>query len=301
MTSSAAMRQKVGHCPACEGSGKPWASKNGYRLSRCRTCGVIVAFREGGSLIEAAETYARYHEHSGFSAPDIVEASLERLVSMADTYRESGRWLDLGFGEGALLSIAERHGWTCFGTEVSPHALDFGRGHGWAVTSDSAQDPRFSTGSFDVVTMIEVIEHLADPPTLVQNALSWLRPGGLLYLTTPNARSLNRWILGPEWGIFCPPEHLTIWTASGLRRLLSRCGGRDVRLRAEGLNPVEIVACLRPGADPRAVHRQAAGVALSQALSRSGPRRAFKKIANFLLNLLGIGDTLKGKCEKSKD
>ena len=298
MTSSAVMRQEAGRCPACEGCGRPWASKNGYRLARCRTCGVIVASPEGGSLLEAAETYARYHEHSGFSPPDTVEASLEKLVWMADTYRESGRWLDLGFGEGALLSIAERHGWTCFGTEVSPHALDFGRSHGWAVTSDSARDPRFSTGSFDVVTMIEVLEHLADPRAFVQNALSWLRPGGLLYLTTPNARSLNRWVLGAEWSVVCPPEHLALWTARGIRALLQDAGFGRIGIRTEGLNPAEIVARLRPGADPRAVHRQEAGVALSQAFSRSGPRRAVKKAANLLLDLMGVGDTLKVRGER---
>jgi SAM-dependent methyltransferase len=261
-------------------------------------CGSIVASPPLASLAEAAETYARYHEESSFSAPDSANASLERLVSMAEGFRKSGRWLDLGFGEGALLSIAERHGWACFGTEVSPHALGFGIDRRWTVTTDPAADPRFERASFDVVTMIEVLEHVTTPRAFMREAADWLRPGGLLYLTTPNARSLNRWILGANWSIVCPPEHLTIWTAAGVRRLLALNELRCISLRAEGFNPAEMIAHLRPGVNASQVHRQSAGVALSRALSGSGPRRALKATANAVLALLGVGDTLKVKCVK---
>jgi len=134
---------------------------------------------------------------------------------------------------------------------------------------------------------------------MTHDASRLLRPGGLFYLTTPNARSLNRWLLGAKWSIVCPPEHLTLWTAVGLRRLLVRSGLRDVRVRTEGFNPAEVMARVRFGNSTSEVNRQSTGIALSQALSRTRSRRAFKRLANSILDLLGLGDTLKARAEKS--
>jgi SAM-dependent methyltransferase len=285
-------------CAVCGVTGVQWAVKNGVVLMRCRACGLLFVPRADTSRLDPTRAYASYHAHSAFAAPPSVQASLARLVSAAGSYRRTNRWLDMGFGEGDLLHGAERQGWQCFGTEVSPHALEHGQSRGWTVTTDPAQDSRFAPATFDVVTMIEVLEHVRDPRALVESAARWLRPGGFLYLTTPNARSLNRWVLGPEWSVVCPPEHLALWTAKAVRALLQDAGFPRIRIRTQGLNPVEIVARLRPGADPKRVHRQSAGVALSEALSRSRPRRALKKVANLLLDLLGVGDTLKVRAER---
>jgi hypothetical protein len=102
----------------------------------------------------------------------------------------------------------------------------------------------------------------------------------LLYLTTPNAKSLNRRCLGLEWSIFKPPEHITIWTARGLRAALSGAGFQCRRTRTEGFNQCEILSRLRRELAPlqprgrkgdvEPVDRNETGFALNQALS-SGP------------------------------
>jgi hypothetical protein len=116
----------------------------------------------------------------------------------------------------------------------------------------------------------------------------------LLYVTTPNAESLNRRVLGLEWSIFSPPEHMTIWTARGLRTALANAGFNDQRVRTEGLNPSEILARLRPrNSTQKTVDRNAAGFAINNAFSKSAIRRAVKAGINRGLNLFQIGDTLK--------
>jgi SAM-dependent methyltransferase len=192
----------------------------------------------------------------------------------------------------------ERHGWRAHGVEVSPLALAFGRAQGWAVAEPPAAAGLFPENGFDVVTLIEVIEHLDDPVHALRQAVRWLRPGGLLYLTTPNVHSLNGRLLGPRWSIFCPPEHLTIWSPRGLRTALSRLGLRRVRLWTHGFNPVEILALLRTQRPDVPVDRQRAGDSLNRALSKTPVRRAAKRAANGLLTLAGVGDTLKARAEK---
>jgi SAM-dependent methyltransferase len=142
--------------------------------------------------------------------------------------------------------------------------------------------------------MIEFLEHVPDPERILKVALDLLRPGGILYLTTPNAQSLNCRLLGLEWSVFSPPDHVTIWTARGLRGALSKAGFKCRRIRTEGLNPCEIMARFRrKGDSPAAINRQQAAVNLNHAFSRSPFRRAVKRGINRFLSAVRAGDDLK--------
>jgi SAM-dependent methyltransferase len=282
-------------CPACHAAGaREWARKNGCGLKRCPACGTIFAEPERSG--ETRELYDGYYDRARFEIDAAVESSLESLVRSFAASRITGRWLDVGYGEGALLHIAQRHGWSCHGTEVSPRVLDYGRRQGWVVGSDTDDDSRFPPEGFDVVSMIELLEHVPSPTLFLECAARLLRRGGFLYVTTPNARSLNRWLLRSDWSVFSPPEHLTIWTAKGLRRALAAAGFSQPSVRAEGLNPFEILSRVRrsPAGQP-APSRNESGLALNAALSASPGRRAAKRAINRLLSLLGVGDTLKAR------
>jgi len=281
-------------CPACR-AGKPreLGFKRGYVLSECAKCGTIFTI-VGRHRETVARLYDHYYDYARFTAPLAATFSLERLVRSCEPFRSTNRWLDVGFGEGSLLEIAERHGWNCYGTEVSPPAVEHGRERGWIVTSDAEADSRFPSSGFDVVTMIELIEHVPSPQEFFHAAARWLRPGGLLYVTTPNAQSLNRRLLGLEWTIFAPPEHVTIWTSGGLSHALKNAGFQIELIRTEGLNPCEILARWRvrkSGAGQ--VDRNSAAFALNSAFSSSPFRRALKAGINHCLTAFRAGDTLK--------
>jgi SAM-dependent methyltransferase len=162
------------------------------------------------------------------------------------------------------------------------------------VTSDPGGDVRFQDAAFDVVTMIELLEHVQEPTRFLAHAAQWLRPGGLLYITTPNAGSLNCRVLGLSWSTVSPPEHLVLWTVGALRRALAPAGFVPFRVRTEGCNPSEILVRLRPSrsrAGP--VDRNQTALALSEAFSRSRLRRAMKAVLNSGLSASRLGDTIK--------
>jgi SAM-dependent methyltransferase len=218
--------------------------------------------------------------------------SLEAIVRFAEHFRKTGCWLDVGYGEGGLLATAERRGWVCHGIEVSPVALEHGRQRGWVVASDPSDDPRFLNQAFDVVTMIEFLEHVPDPVLCLHQAARWLRSRGFLYLTTPNAQSLNSRVLGLTWSVIAPPEHMVLWTVPALREALGAAGFRVLHIRTEGLNPSELLARL-PWRRSVPVDRNHSAFALSEALSRSWTRRMLKRVANAGLSALRLGDTVK--------
>jgi len=283
----------VAVCPACLGpESRALGAKESWLLWECRACRSIFTREEAAPGRLSALYHECYVEEA--APPASAVASLERLAAACEPYRRSGRWLDIGYGQGDLLEVVQRRGWSCYGTEVAPAALARGARKGWTVGSDASGDPRFPAAGFDVVTMVELIEHVPEPRRFLKAAAAWLRPGGLLYLTTPNSRSLNRRALGLDWTIISPPEHLTLWTARAVRLALREAGLQPLRLRSEGLNPWEIVARFRrPAQGAPAYNRNEAAQQLSAALSGGPLRRAFKGLANEVLTQLQLGDTLK--------
>jgi SAM-dependent methyltransferase len=286
-------------CPACRSTQhKLWDHKSAYRLFCCSTCGVIFTPDRADTEV-ISELYDHYYDRAHFEIPSVVAASLDRLVASMEGCRHTGRWLDIGFGEGGLLSIAHRHSWSCYGTEISPAALAYGARQGWLVTSNPMADARFPTGGFDVISMVEILEHLPDPDDFLRAAAQLLRPGGVFYLTTPNAQSLNRRILGAAWSIFAPPEHLVIWTSKGLCQAFARHGLTPQRIRTEGLNPNEIIRRYRPTDKGPTPSRNTTGLKLNETLSRSPLRRKIKAGINHCLSMIRVGDSLKAWAMRS--
>jgi SAM-dependent methyltransferase len=280
-------------CAGCRGSRwRVLGWKNGYELMECRGCGNVSARVKPGQSARQ-EIYQHYYDNASFETPLVTAASLDQLVASFEPFRSTGRLIDVGFGEGAMLNAAERRGWTCYGTEIDFRALDYGRRRGWVVGVATARDERFPAHDFDVVTMIEFLEHVPDPEPFLKAALDLLRPEGILYLTTPNGQSLNSLLLGLQWSVVCPPDHLTIWTTRGLRMALSRAGFMCRRIRREGLNPCEVICHLRDKNEMALINRQKAAVNLNSGFSRSRVRQTVKKGINRILSTFGAGDTIK--------
>ena len=290
-------------CPGCKGTKKSHlGSKRSYHFFECSDCGIVSTIHiPEPDEIERIEMFKNYYQKASFETPNPTAVSLDRLVISFERFRSTGRWIDIGYGRGGLLIAAERHGWRCHGTELDLRALEYGRRRGWVVAGSAQNNGLFPEEGFDVVTMIEVLEHIRYPEECLKTAMRLLRPGGVFYLTTPNSRSLNRRFLGLEWGVFCPPDHLTIWTVSGLRMSLPKFGFKCRKVRTEGLNPCEIIhrfhgkkRCIAPPDWNRT------GATLNEAFSKTAFRRLLKRSVNRLLSAFHAGDSIKVLATRDK-
>lgn len=178
-----------------------------------------------------------YANKTVVTPPKIDRVTHRRELAFARPYRSTGRWLDVGCFNGNLLKTAQTDGWQPFGTEISAPAAKFARAQGIEVFEGALPAARFPDDFFDVVTMMDVIEHLDEPLTYLKEVRRILRPGGALYMDTPNFNSIIRYWFGQDWSVFFP-WHQYYFTTRTMRILLDNACLRGKRIECVGLAPI---------------------------------------------------------------
>jgi 2-polyprenyl-3-methyl-5-hydroxy-6-metoxy-1,4-benzoquinol methylase len=148
------------------------------------------------------------------------------------------RVLDVGCGNGSFLAWARELGWECYGVEIDPVAADVARNLGVAILGSEVRELGTEyAGSFDAITLSHVIEHLYDPMEVLRQCWSLLKPGGSIWLETPNTDSLGYEVYGSHWRGLEAPRHLVLFNTASLRWSLEHAGFERVRV----LPPADLI------------------------------------------------------------
>lgn len=158
-----------------------------------------------------------------------IRARIDREYRHMPVIPGGGRVLDIGFGDASFLQCATQMGWTAIGIDTDPSVVANARRKGLAVSTSSLDDLQEPEQSFDVITAAHVLEHVHDPRAFVRRCFQLLKPGGLLWLETPNVDSHGHARFGVNWRGLEAPRHLALFTSSSLRRLLQEAGFGSVR------------------------------------------------------------------------
>ncbi len=152
--------------------------------------------------------------------------------------------LDIGCGYGYSLEHFREAGMEPHGIEPSAEAAAYARGRGFNVIRHGIGEdaPNFEA-KFDVVLLMDVLEHLLNPTAVLEMVRSkLLKHGGLLIVDVPNdfndfqvaadiGYDLNQW-----W--IAPPQHINYFSVESIARLLARCGF-DIKV-VESSFPMEL-------------------------------------------------------------
>jgi 2-polyprenyl-3-methyl-5-hydroxy-6-metoxy-1,4-benzoquinol methylase len=137
-----------------------------------------------------------------------------------------GRVLDVGCAAGFFLKVMADRGWQTTGIEIAVPMIEYASTelglddvHRGDLTSVAL--PR---GSFDLVTLWDVIEHLERPDLHLARVHELLAPDGLLVLETQDVSSRFARLLGRRWQHYKHEEHLYHFHAESIRRLLDQAG-----------------------------------------------------------------------------
>ncbi|MGB7067964.1 MAG: class I SAM-dependent methyltransferase [Pyrinomonadaceae bacterium] len=280
-------------CPACHFFDSISAgTKNGFDILVCRKCRSI--YTGHLPLLHEAENYDEYYNEANLTVPAFVLERVREIINGFSDFRQSNRLLDIGFGAGTILEIASEIGWQPFGLEVSKPAIEQARTKGFQVFHGSLSEAAYPDSYFDVVTASEILEHLPDPEKDLREIARILRPGGLLWATTPSACSASFRVLGLDWSILCPPEHIQLYSKTGASLMLKKAGFSKTMFKTYGLNPAEIVNHFgRRSCNGKVFDRVGTGYALNETMTKGPFRKRIKGILNLGLDITGLGDSLK--------
>ena len=201
----------------------------GYPYARCGGCGVWRLTGEAGVA----------PPHAGGAAHEERVRALGRTIGELEAWaRPPGRLLDVGSGPGHLLEAARRRGWNVVGVEPDPGSAERSRElFGLEPIPAAWTAGVVEDDAFDAVVLHHVLEHLPDPPAALDAARRALRPGGLLHVAVPNARTVDRFLFPDSLEeIFDPPRHLWIFDDRTLPPLVRRAGFDVVQSRPQVSN-----------------------------------------------------------------
>lgn len=181
-------------CPLCQ-SQEPVEERvlNNYPLLACTRCGFVYA-DIGTEAIEAinssldevfAASFAEQHQSA-------FEAVFFRGVARRYTQLLGpGRVLDVGCGNGLLLSYFRDLGWECTGIDLSPWSREYARRYDFEFLQGRLEDQGFAPGAFNLLTSTSTLEHIADPVPHLASMLAAVRPGG--GFSSPASPTIMRW------------------------------------------------------------------------------------------------------------
>jgi SAM-dependent methyltransferase len=234
---------------------KPWPP--GGVLALCESCGLVQTVANREWQAESEQIYAGYtiyHQSGGVEqavfdrasgAGQARSATLIKALLAHVTLPNAGRWLDIGCGNGALLRAGScaLPGWSWFGSEVNDKyrsVVEAIPGVQRLFTEPVENIP----GTFDVISLIHVIEHISGPQSFLKLLAAKLSPGGLLLLEVPDCRQ--------NFFMLVVADHCSHFSAGTLANLTA-AAGYEVLQAAEAWVPKEItVVARRPVVFPEA-------------------------------------------------
>jgi 2-polyprenyl-3-methyl-5-hydroxy-6-metoxy-1,4-benzoquinol methylase len=233
-------------CKICGSSTHSIGSKRGKYISRdfhfaaCGHCGLVA---ETDPCTDYSIFYGKDY-YAGRGADPLVDYIFElehpdetirlyewrgvvKILSVEMGTLRGRRWLDYGCGAGGLVRYArETAGADCVGYDTGGF-IARAQEAGISILSDS--ELAAEHGRFDVITMIEVIEHIVDPLRALRTVASLLAPGGLLFLTTGNVAPRMKSFF--TWRYVVPEIHVCYYSPRTLEIAYQKAGLEPQRPR----------------------------------------------------------------------
>lgn len=233
----------LGACPLCGTDPKPWFSKTDREIACCPSCRLVfvpagLARTESGATIYEADTpvfLADGNENYYLDDESNLRSAREKVEWMRTFLGDGERVLDVGSGFGHFLKEAEAR-FTALGLELGPAAVARARERFAVkcVRGSVYAMPEDLPGPFDAVTGWDFIEHVPDAVAALARMREVLRPGGHLFLSTPDAGSPVARLLGRHWHYLDPVQHIALFGRENLGRALERAGFEALAWRSFG-------------------------------------------------------------------
>jgi SAM-dependent methyltransferase len=203
------------------------------RWMRCAACSH--SFVDGYFTAEALKLVFQSTQDNQQLAGDLYRTRevsadvVEKIKRVSGQGVPTGRWLDVGLGNAALITTADEYGYDAVGIDLRSNTVEAARNAGLEAYEIRLEDFK-PEAPFDVISMADVLEHVPYPKEMLSAARELLTDSGLLFLSMPNSDSFvwryatqtNR---NPFWGEI---EHYHNFGRERLYQLLAEFGFEPV-------------------------------------------------------------------------
>lgn len=193
---------------------------------RCCDCGFVFII-DDTSKKDIIESYTTAED------PVYVDEMMARIKTFSNHLRrlagyfpKTGKLLDIGAYTGVFMSMSRKIGWKVWGIEPSIWAVK--QAKGLNIKNTILQPNLFPKTFFDVITIWDVIEHFSDPLVALQTVFDYLKPGGVLAMTTMDVDSLTAKLLGKTWPWYMR-MHRVYFSKRTMKQMLEKAGFTEVR------------------------------------------------------------------------
>ena len=221
-------------CPICNHDASLYCSKDRAKYFKCDFCGTI--FQHPLPTLQEMMDYANAEYGAGLykeylEANDLKYATFEyRLNKVIEAFKKqnhsetSPRILDVGCSNGRFIEVAVRKGIDAWGLELSENAIAAATPATQAriYHGDANNIEGLGMEKFDIITAFDLIEHLFDPFGFLNNLHKIITKDGLIVITTPDASSLPRILMGKNWSMLQPFQHTILLSRKASRMLVQQ-------------------------------------------------------------------------------
>jgi len=204
----------------------PTASDFGvfYKLARCKRCNILFSLLDDNK-IDIKQWYHEAEDNLYLSQAQERSSNFKRiLLHIKGFVSENSRLLDIGCSYGFFLDLAKDNGLEVYGVDISKDASNYCKDTlGLNVFCGDVEKADFPENYFDVITAIEIIEHVENPKAFLSCIHKILKPDGILYLVTPNIESLSARLFGYRWWSY-RRMHLYYFSKKAVYEFLGRNG-----------------------------------------------------------------------------
>ena len=206
---------------------------NNYgRIVKCKNCGLVYTNpRPPKPLLEEGYSTGKDETYLLESSSRSINAHLS--LNTIKRFVRGGKLLELGSSVGYFLNAA-RLDFDIAGFEPSKWACDIAKERfKLEIFNSPFKTENLTPETFDVISMVDVIEHLTDPKDTLKKVSELIKPGGLLYIVTPDISGLTAKILRKYWwGL--RPSHIYYFTPKTLNKMLKELGFKVVLKKSYG-------------------------------------------------------------------
>ncbi|GFK92920.1 putative S-adenosylmethionine-dependent methyltransferase/MSMEI_2290 [Fundidesulfovibrio magnetotacticus] len=198
-----------------------------YTLLRCNSCGFVYA----SPRPDEAMLQAFYNQHTDYNAdpppltPAKAKARAARYAGFIRRFHPGARRvLEIGCLHAHLLHGLRQWGHEVQGADICESARHYARRAYGITVHPGGTPPEELAGSYDVIILAHVIEHVLDPVAFLEGLARFLAPGGILLVETPGLDTPLYSLFKAAYNMVRPPEHISFFDARTLREALRLAG-----------------------------------------------------------------------------